>query len=99
MSYLRASWEHKFVEGDSKDYVYANSNPEYVEDYGDITNEGFVEIFANRFSSGDKLLDEYMLRKLAKKLKVKLRKKPLTNKQILERQEKKVKKLSKEMGW
>ena len=91
MSYIRAGWPMRYVKGDSRDYVF--SDGEEITDYGGLTNEGFVEIFARHFNVKDKELRDYMLKTLAKKLNVKLRDKPLSWSQILKRMEQNVKKI------
>lgn len=55
-------------------------HPDFIEDYGSISNEAIIEIFAKRYCENhkDTLLNEYMLKNLAEKLNVKLRDKPLT---------------------
>ena len=105
MSYLRAGSIFKYVEGESKDYVFPESYKKgkktiyHIVDYGSITNEGLVELFFIHVEAFDSLcpefdntLTDYLLKKLAEKLKVKLRKKPLTNEQVLKLMLKKCKK-------
>jgi len=80
----------KYVKGNSKDYVFSSAPipekniPEYIEDYGKLSNEGLVEIFANRFQIDDKDLYNYILKKLSEKLNVRLSDVPLNNEEILE---------------
>jgi len=83
MSYLRAGHPHRFVVGTSRDYVYHDEKG-YIEDYGRLTDEGMVEILFERWKTDDLLLKEYLLRKLAQKLEVRLRKKPLTYDEVWE---------------
>jgi len=92
MSYLRVGSIFKYVEGESKDYVFPESYKKgkktiyHIVDYGSITNELFfrhIEAFDSLCPEFDNTLTEYLLKRLAEKLKVKLRKKPLTEKQIL----------------
>ena len=96
MAYLRCGSILKYVEGKSEDYVFPTSKKKgkkwvnFIEDYGGITNEGLVEMFCEHIEvydsllpSFDRTLTEYLLKRLAEKLKVKLRKKPLTEKQLL----------------
>jgi len=105
MSYLRAGSTLRFVEGESEDYVFPTSYKKgkktklMIEDYGSITNEGLVELFYRYIEAFDSLcpefdntLTEYLLKRLAEKLKVKLRKKPLTNEQVIKLMMKKWKK-------
>jgi len=76
MSYIRASYPLRYVDGISNDYVFCSD--EYIEDYGKISNEGLIEILSERWITDDDLLKNYILQKLAKRLNVKLREKPLT---------------------
>lgn len=48
-------------------------HPNFIEDYDKLTNEGLVEIFAKWFKTEDRELYDYILKKLAEKLNVKLR--------------------------
>ena len=107
MTYIRSGWEMKYVEGESKDYVFpAGEYGEFIiEDYGGISNEGLCEILCRiidrhfdiymgtdikRFNP--QVEKEYFMKQLAQKLNVKLRGKPLTDDEILERMERKVSK-------
>jgi len=108
MSYIRQGWALEFVDGISRDYIFASSGvkgykkgKEFIEDYGKITNDTIVEILATRFLSEDKLFRDYLLPILAERLNVKLRKKPLTQIQqikLMEKNIKKVNQLFKEIG-
>lgn len=95
MSYLRYAWDHKYVEGTSDDYIYDNGTG--ITDYGDITNEGLVEIICERieqsFSKDQKFIKEYLKKKIAERLKVKLRPRPLKDELILERMLERLKKV------
>ena len=77
MSYLRAGYPLKYVEGESEDYVFPHSDG-YIEDYGKITNEGIVELLFRYWKTEDTMFKEHLLKRLAEKLNVKLRDKPLT---------------------
>ena len=77
MSYIRAAWEMRFVEGESKDYVFLDVDG-WVEDYGSVTAEGLIEMLWMHWGRDDDAFKEYILKKLAEKLNVKLRETPLT---------------------
>ena len=92
MSYIRMGHPLIHVKGNSKDYVFrstgSGTNPtlknDYIEDYGNITNEGFIELlfrYWNTWDTDDELFKNHLLKKLAERLNVKLRKKPLTDKE------------------
>ena len=79
---------HTYVDGDSEDYIFYSVGPNYpdpegehMEDYGKITNEGVIEILASNWETDDKELKDYIIKKLAEKLKVIMRDKPLTEKE------------------
>jgi len=86
MSYLRYGWPLKYVEAESEDYVYVTGyKKEYVEDYGGISDNGLVELCCkaiDEYYKDDPTFKEYLMKKLAKRLKVKLRKRPLTDDEI-----------------
>ena len=89
MSYARFCWPHKYVEGNSEDYIFLCSYKEnrkkqkpYLESYGRMTNNTIVEIccraIAEKYSEKeDKLFSKYLMKMLAERMGVKLRKKPL----------------------
>lgn len=87
MSFIRAGYLMKYVEGISDDYVYSTERKgkPYVEDYGCITNEGLVEILCHIIDYSERFRNEeerkYFRKKLAEKLGVNLRKKPLSDKE------------------
>lgn len=87
MSYLHYGSILRYVEGQSKDYVYPTEckyGREFIQDYGEISNEGLVELVCRQLDDHlDKVLAAYLMKKLAEKLNVKLRPKPLTEKQFL----------------
>ena len=89
MSYLRPSDALKYVDSDSKDYVYetndANYKP-YIEDHGGISNEGLVELCCRAIDSyyDRKPIKKYLMKKLAERLNVKLRDRPLTDEELFE---------------
>jgi len=89
MSYLRYGSVFKYVDGISGNYIFHSSSvgkhPEYIEDYGRISNEALVELFAEYFKGNSELFRDYMIKQLAKKLNVKLRKKPLSDREAFER--------------
>jgi len=86
MSYLRFGWPLKYVKANSEDYVYVTGyEKEYVEDYGGISDKGLVELCCkaiDEYYKDDPTFKEYLMKKLAKRLKVKLRKRPLTDDEI-----------------
>jgi hypothetical protein len=65
----------KYVKGDSEDYVYPHSNG-YIEDYGKISDKGLVELIYLYWKTDDTLFKEHVLKRLAERLGVKLRKQP-----------------------
>lgn len=79
MSFIRAAWALIYVDGDSHDYVFSSGDK--IVDYGNISNEGLVEILC-RFIDNQKDMEpfekRYFMEKLASRLKVKLRPRPLT---------------------
>jgi len=91
MSYLRASYPLKYVEGISHDYIYRTTSGkkrkrQFIQDYGNISNEGLVELvaeFLKEETERNAVINNYLIRKLAGKLDVKLRKKPLTRNQLI----------------
>ena len=89
MSYLRWFEPLRYVDADSIDYVYGTYDEKgnvYIQDYGGLSDEGLVELCCraiNEYWKKDPEFKEYLMKKLAKRLKVKLRKKPLTDEEIL----------------
>ncbi len=104
MSYQRWGWALQYVDGESEDYVYGGSYKkgkkeiEYIHDYGGISDSGFIEMLYHHWETDDKVFKEHFIKRLAERLKVKLRKKPLTVKQQLNFMLKATKKLEKEMN-
>jgi len=80
MSYIRAGHPLKYVEGESNDYVW--SDGEEITDYGNISDTGFIELLHRYWNTDDTKFKEHLLKRLAKRLDVKVRKKPLTDKQL-----------------
>lgn len=107
MSYIRASSIFKFVRGESSDYVYPTSYKkgkkeiDYIEDYGGISDAGIIEMLfryqtkEEDFNKKDVLI-VHLLKRLAENLNVKLRKKPLTDKQEMREFNKRLNKFSKD---
>lgn len=83
MSYIRAAWEHTYVDGHSTDYVF--STGDYIEDYGNISKEGIIELLFLHWETKDVMFKNHILKKLAKMLNVKLRDIPLTFEQVVEK--------------
>jgi len=83
MSYLRYAWSHKYVDGKSKDYVFSHCAGG-IEDYGSLTDEGLVELLCEAIDDHykDEGFKSYLMKKVAERLKVKLREKPLTDEEI-----------------
>ena len=77
MSYIRASGPMVYVKADSSDYVY--SDGERIVDYGMVSNDALIEMLYHFWKTDDKLFKDYLIRKLASSLNVKLRDKPLIN--------------------
>ena len=90
MSYIRAGSPYKYVQGNiSGDYVYQNES-KHIVDYGGISDDTLVEfvckicdLFGKEYKF-DKPFSDYVKIKVAERLDVKLRKKPLTDDQIVE---------------
>lgn len=92
MSYLRPSYPLTHVNGESKDYIFSYKNKkgkEKICDYDRLSDEGIVELFAEIVREHkwlkEKVFCEYLLVKLAERLKVKLRKKPLSDDEFWEK--------------
>lgn len=104
MSYIRSGHPLIYVEGNSKDYVFPSAVPDgkggyktgYIEGYGMITDSGFIELLYRTWKTDDKLFKKHLLKRLAERLGVKLRKKPLTDKERDKLEEKNFRKLKKE---
>ena len=88
MSYIRAGHPLKYVKGNSEDYIYEteHKNKIFIEDYSGISDSGLVELCCKAIDKGygerEKCFKRYLKRKLAERLKVELRKTPLTDKEI-----------------
>ena len=76
MSYIRLGWPMKYVKGISKDYVFPDHRG-YIEDYDRITDNGLVELLFLYWKTDDELFKQHVLKRLAERLGVELRKKPL----------------------
>lgn len=96
---MRCGYPLTYVEGKSKDYIYKRAvsdgkggiKSDGIEDYGSISDSGIVEVLFENWQTDDVMFKDYLLRRLADRLGVKLRKKPLTEKQWLKLLEKWVK--------
>ena len=90
MSYMRAGWDLKYVEGISDDYIYPTEykGKTIIEDYGSISDNGFIELLCQEWQTDDILFKEHFIKRLADRLGVKLRKKPLDWMTISKRMEK-----------
>ena len=98
MSFLRYGYPLIYVKGESEDYIFPTiaGKKDIIEDYGDISNSGLVEILCRAideyYSGGpyrEEVMGTYLKQKLASKLKVELRKTPLT----IEQRDKKYRRL------
>lgn len=109
MSYIRYGHPLRYVKGESIDYIFptiAGKNKEVIEDYGDISNSGLVELLCEiideHYDGADLyrelVMGEYLKKKLAKKLNVELRKAPLTEKQLMVHEKKHIKESRKELN-
>ena len=105
MSYIRYGHPLRYVKGESEDYIFSTieGNKNVIEDYGDISNSGLVEILCrtiDEYYDGtpyrELLMGDYLKKKLAKKLNVELRKAPLTDKQLLVYEKRNLKQTKKE---
>jgi len=77
MSYMRIGHPMKYVEGESRDYIF--STGEDIEDYGSMENESIIEIlFSLSENNKEGLILKHMAKRLAENLNIKLRKKLLT---------------------
>jgi len=87
MSYIRPTSPYRFVKGFSNgDYVYCSQDSkgkEFIEEYNGISDDTLVELICREISTEDYTYKEWLTKKIAERLKVELRKKPLTNEQIL----------------
>ena len=74
MSYIRIDSKYKYVKGNSKDYIW--SDGKHVIDYGSITDKSLVELLYRHWKAEDKEFKEYLLFRLANRLKVELKSEP-----------------------
>lgn len=89
MSYIRACGPYKYVDNDMcVDYVFPTGGydnvPEYIEDYGSITNNGLIELLFRHWKTEDTLFKEHIIKRLAEKLNVKLRGEPMSDDDYME---------------
>jgi len=92
MSYLRFGSVYKYVEGYSNDYIFpggyidkeTGKEVRYIEDYDHISSSSVVELVARNLETDFPEFKEYLIKKLAEKLSVKLRDKPLTNEEAFD---------------
>lgn len=82
MSYIRFGSVYNYVEGKSEDYIYPAEykGKIYIESYG-CSNETLVELIARSIDADYTEYKNFLIKKLALELNVKLRKKPLIAKQ------------------
>lgn len=74
MSYIRAGSKLQFAKGKSKDYVW--SDGKHVIDYGSINDDALVELLYRYWKIQDTEFKDYLLFRLANRLKVELRPEP-----------------------
>lgn len=96
MSYIRYNHPLVYVEGNSNDYVFYSVG-DFVEDYGNISDTGFVELLFDNWQTEDKAFKEHLLKRLAARLNVKLRDHPLTDEEYDKLEEENMEKSRKEM--
>ena len=97
MSYIRYNHPLVFVEGFSEDYVYDSaSRDNFIEDYGNISDNGFIELLFQEWQTDDVVFKNHLLKRLAERLNVKLRKTPLSDEKYLELDEEHSKQFEKE---
>lgn len=97
MSYIRCGYPLRYVKGNSEDYIFLS--PDGIEDYGSISDSGFVELLFRHWDVAkvDEEFKNHLLKRLAKRLEVQLREKPLTEKQWLKQSIEEVDKFFKEL--
>jgi hypothetical protein len=83
MSFIRPGAPYIYVDGETADYIFESSGvgKSYIEDFKQVSKETIVDLLYRHWNpkeKSEKLLKDYLLKELAKKLKIKLRKKPLT---------------------
>ena len=77
MSYIR--WGHPliFVDGFSEDYIFdcavEDGGYTYIEDYGNISDNGFIELLFQEWETKNTDFKNHFIKRLAKRLNVKLR--------------------------
>ena len=80
MSYIRMGHPLRFVDGNSEDYVFLSEDGKgnnYIEDYRGISDSGFIELLYTYWEDKSGL-KEHLLKRLAERLNVGLRKNPLS---------------------
>ena len=96
MSYIRCGWTNRYTKGRSESYVFWDGQE--MEDYGGCPSKDLIEMLCAWGGSEDKEIKKYLIENLAKALDVKLRKKPLSFKEILKRMTADCKKLEKDLS-
>jgi hypothetical protein len=97
---MRCGWDLKWVEGISKDYIFPTEDDNgkvFIEDYGSISDEGFIELLIKEWDTEDKLFKYHLIKRLAERLNVKLREKPLSDEVIFDNMSERSAKLIKEL--
>ena len=76
MSYIRYGSKYLYVEGESDNYIYPSTDTKgkiYIEDYNSISDNTLVELIIQYLDCDYREFKEYLAKKLADKLSVKLR--------------------------
>ena len=74
MSYIRAGSKFRFVKGKSRDYVWPDEK--HIIDYGSIKDGALVELLYRHWKAEDAEFKDYLLFRLANRLKVELKSEP-----------------------
>lgn len=100
MSYIRYGHPLVYVEGNSEDYIFGHTQDKdgkwLFTDYGGISDTGFIELLFENWETEDNDFKEHLLRRLAGRLNVKLRPKPLTDEELEALEEKNMEEYMKE---
>lgn len=102
MSYIRYNHPLTYVEGNSEDYVFTSAGydgeKDFIEDYGKISDTGFIELLFQKWNTEDIEFKNHLLKRLADRLNVRLRDKPLTWEEYLNLEEKNMKEFETEFS-
>ena len=92
MSYTRWAWDRKYTYGESNLYSYYSARGKIFMNSQFFDREDIFEFIVSVLEHAGIKLTKEQMKKLAKELDVKLRKKPLSFKEMWKRMVKKVKK-------